>query len=436
VATISLSFWLAHKDWTQDSVLQLGSFNIFQYSLLALCMLLCWCTGPKTNALSDYKALIVVAILARIMLIPIDSYSSNDIDRYLFDGKMAISGFDPYRISHDAPPLVALREQWQPPAEHAQYTTVYPPLALGLFALAASAGIDSAALVWKLLVTVASLGILWLMIQVLGFYQCLRHLPLLALSPLLILETGVGAHLDVFSTLAISAALYFYTDKRWFGTGIAIGIGALCKILPIVLLLPFVLSVRRFSHQVILVSGAVITLFVGYGGAFLAGFQPLGSLPVFFQKWRNGSPLFDFMQQNMPSAYLLLSLLFLAFIGLSLVAWTTGYKSKNEQEPSLNIRALQWTLCIPLLLSPVVFPWYLMPLVPLFVLSPSVFLLLWLSLLPFTYEVLNQFASCQIWAPASWPITLLGLGMLCGLLLDWLIKPYFFSWNRAYVKTA
>lgn len=434
--TVGFSLWLEQQDWTQHSLLQLGWLSIAQYSLLAILMLISWLSGSKTNHISDHKWLIIVAIMARIILIPVEPYNSNDIDRYLFDGKMAISGFDPYRISHDNDALTTLREQWKPPEEHAKYTTLYPPLALALFSLAASTGIDFAVLIWKTLVTAASLATLWLMIRVLQYYRCLRHLPLLALSPLLILETGVGAHVDIFSTLAISAALYFWTDKRLFYTGIALGLGTLCKVLPIVLLLPLVLSVTRFNQRAILVSGAVITIFLGYASAFLIGLQALGSLPVFFQKWRNGSPLFDVIQHNVASAYLLPSLLGLAVIGLCIVAWVTWRNSKTGQETALNIRALQWTLSIPLLISPVVFPWYLMPLVPLFVLSPNSFLLLWFVLMPFTYEVLNQFACCQLWAPASWPITLLMAGMILGLAIDWLKTSSSFSWKRANAKTT
>jgi hypothetical protein len=77
-----------------------------------------------------------------------------------------------------------------------------------------------------------------------------------------------------------------------------------------------------------------------------------------------------------------------------------------------------------------------MPLVPLFVLSPNSFLLLWFVLMPFTYEVLNQFACCQLWAPASWPITLLMAGMILGLAIDWLKTSSSFSWKRANAKTT
>lgn len=411
------SLWLEQQDWNAHSFLKLGWLTIGQYSLLATCMLISWLSGPKTNRIADYKWLIIASVSMRFLLFPVEPYTSNDVDRYLFDGKVAISGFDPYRISHDAEDLVELRQEWAPPKEHAQYATLYPPVALGLFSLAASAGVNSAIWVWKALVTLASLGTLYFMLLVLQRHNVLRHFSLIALSPLLVLEAGAGAHIDTFSTLAISAALYFWTSKRLFYTGVALGLGALSKILPILLLMPLVLSLSNIRHMSTLISGAILTLFAGYASAFLLGLHPIGSISIFFQKWRNGSPLFDFIQNNVAAPNILPSVILFVFVTLSVVA----YYSWQNRNISLNAKALQWTLIIPLLISPVVFPWYLMPLVPLFALSPNIFLLLWFVLLPLTYEVQNQFACCATWEPANWPITLLSFGMLAGLVIDRII---------------
>lgn len=418
VTCVSLSLWLGDQDWSQHTSLKLGWLSIVQYSLLAVFMLISWATSARSNDYLDYKWLIVAAIFIRVILIPVEPYTSNDIDRYLFDGKVAISGFDPYRIAHDAEPLEALRQSWQPPAEHASYVTLYPPAALALFSLSASMGLDYAVLTWKTLVTLASLGTLALMLLVLKKCALLRHIPFIALSPILILEAGVGAHVDAFSALAVSAALYCWLNKRIVLTGVSIALGALCKMLPILLLAPLVMSVFNLRQASRLIFGTVVTLIAGYGLAFSVGLQPIGSLATFFQKWRNGSPLFNFLESYLAAPLLLPSIILLALTSLLAVCYLSWKSSKQQKNSLLNGRTLQWALAIPLLLSPVVFPWYLMPLVPLFAVLPNAFLLLWLVLLPLSYEVQNEFACCGIWAPQSWPITVLGIGMLIGLVID------------------
>ena len=52
-------------------------------------------------------------------------------------------------------------------------------------------------------------------------------------------------------------------------------------------------------------------------------------------------------------------------------------------------------LAIPLLISPVVFPWYLSALVPLLALRPNIYgIAACLIIMPLTYEVLNDFSCC------------------------------------------
>ena len=69
-----------------------------QFTLMSLVMLIAWYCAP--NILIRKKillSLIVIAILARLVLIGVDPYLSNDVDRYLFDGRIALAGYDPIK---------------------------------------------------------------------------------------------------------------------------------------------------------------------------------------------------------------------------------------------------------------------------------------------------------------------------------------------------
>ena len=68
--------------------------------------------------------------------------------------------------------------------------------------------------------TAASIATLLLGTSVLKRADRLQHLPLLALSPLLILESGEGVHLDIFTALAILAAIYFWQSKKLLLVGV------------------------------------------------------------------------------------------------------------------------------------------------------------------------------------------------------------------------
>lgn len=463
---------LAQSRFFADS---LGFYLIAQFSLMSLLMLIIWRLTSNSNDVKDFRLLILFAILVRLVLIGVDPYSSNDVDRYLFDGKLALEGFDPYRISHDAIALTDLRAQWQPPVEHVKYVTLYPPLALALFSLAASAGVEYATQAWQIMLTLASLASLSLGILVLKKANKLRYLPLIALSPMLILESGMALHIDTFSTLAILLSLYAWQRQRLLLAGIAIGLGTLIKILPLVLLLPLSLvcivsalkkyqNDYQFEYQAqqeqlpasftrkLLFSmcgafqlcfSAIFVVIIGYLSALLLGFHPVGSISVFFNKWRFGAPLFSFFKDTLSGGQLLMISVAIATVVIAIICYLSLSSQRNTSVYSSTIRhdnsslttneittdllpvrlviALQLAMALPLLLSPVIFPWYLMPLVPLIALQPHFYGLAWLVIMPLTYEVINQFHCCHIWAPAQWPLYLLAslyvLALIHGLSL-------------------
>lgn len=438
VLSIAASYFFAEtfQSDNSDAKSQLGHWTLLQYGLASLAMIFVWRSLiPNTHDLSysplniprsrlsqtlslyDVRWIIFAGVVARLLLIPIEGYTSNDVSRYLFDGRLWWEGFDPYSISHDAAELVVLREQWAPPAEHAAYVTIYPPLALSIFTLSASVGVEWASLVWKIIIASASIATVFICALILQKRQALHHLPLIALSPLLILETGVGGHLDSLTTLSVAAALWYWQKERWLACAIIIGLGTLIKFLPLVLLGPIFLALSSWKQRGLLTAGFLVTLVIGYALIITAGLHPIGSLSVFFEKWRFGSPLYNSLAffispEKMSITIPLLTIFAMAMVGLYIL------KDSPTSKKTKSLHGMQMTFAIPLLLSPVVFPWYLMPLVPLMMLSPKAYLLLWLSLAPLTYEVLGQFACCNLWQPATWPLWVLGSGIVLGIAID------------------
>jgi hypothetical protein len=170
---------------------------------------------------------------------------------------------------------------------------------------------------------------------------------------------------------------------------------------------------------------AVITISVVYLATILSGFQAIGSLQVFFQKWRFGSPLFSALETFLNAHQLLVSTLSFIFLGLlviAIVSWVQLLRNRVKYKHDSFLPIFQWVLALPLLISPVVFPWYLMPLVPLLALSPNIWLIAWISLLPLTYEVLGPFASQHIWQPAVWPLIAIACGLVLGILFPLIQK--------------
>jgi hypothetical protein len=384
-----------------------GTHGIALRFLLALLMFGAWATSRGGTG-HDHRWTLLAGVAARLLVAPVAVSLSHDVQRYLWDGAVFSSGLDPYRLAPESPEVAGLRAIWPTASEHLPYATIYPPGAVFLFGAATILGPSWAPWLWKFILLVASLGTLGLAWRALRAAGCPQHLPLVAFSPLLVMEAATGAHLDVVCGLAVAAGLYLAARGNMRGAGLALGAGALVKFLPALVLVPLVRrSGGRSARSMLVCAGAVVG--AGYAAAFLLGLRPLGALPVFFERWRFGSPAFSGLAAVLGDAGALRLVPWLLAAALLLV-WKAARTDWRSSVPL--------AMAAPLLVSPVVFPWYLSPLVPAIAFAPSAFMLAWVTTIPLTNEVVDGFETLGIWKPASWPLWAMGLSCIAGVVVD------------------
>jgi hypothetical protein len=370
-------------------------------------MLGVWYAGPK-----EQNLILSSAILAQVVLLCAEPFTTHDVARYLWDGAVLLNGFDPYVTTPNDTEVQHLRSIWPTPEEHAKYSTIYPPFAIGLLALTASFGPVAAPIVWKVLTASAAITTIIYGKKLLRLYGSEQHFPLIAFSPLLLLESGVGTHLDIFCVLFVVIALIKYKQQRFTNVGILFGLCFTIKFLPATILLPLALKIGfpKITKSTVALCGSFLTTIVTiYGFALLADLQVIGVLSTFIEKWRFGSPIFSYLSMNISENELLFTLGGIVFSLICMVVL------KAQQS---TVLACQIMYAIPLLISPVVFPWYLLTFIPLIALRPSTTLMFWVTALPLTYEVLDQYNAAGIWDFATWPVTVTGVAILIGIMLD------------------
>jgi hypothetical protein len=156
--------------------------------------------------------LLGVALLLRGLLLPLPPTLSNDILRYLWDGRVVASGHNPYLLAPEAEALHDLRDETWEAMHHHDVPTVYPPLAMALFTVAASVPGSSpvGVMVLKGLLSLADLltcGLLVLLAR-------RRRVPLhrvvwYAWNPLVVLEVAGMGHVDALGVAAVVAAVFY-----------------------------------------------------------------------------------------------------------------------------------------------------------------------------------------------------------------------------------
>jgi hypothetical protein len=155
---------------------------------------------------------------------------SDDVYRYVWDGKVAANGINPFLYSPESTELSDLRDDTIfPRVNHPQLPTIYPPLAQNIFLLTYLLGGDSAipfkavSVVFEILtfLTLAA----WLRIEGIRRDRLLLYL----FSPLILIEFYMSAHLDILAMPFLIAALITIRLKRPAITGILVALASLVK---------------------------------------------------------------------------------------------------------------------------------------------------------------------------------------------------------------
>lgn len=334
------------------------------------------------------RAILLGAVLLRLPLLPLPPTLSGDALRYLWDGKVAAAGFNPYALAPSAKELTPLRDATWRRLSHSQVPTVYPPLAVAVFSIASR--LPFPLLAWKLLATAADLlgcSLLLALARSLGLPE--GRSVWYAWNPLVALEVAGMGHVDVLGVTAIVGVvlcLVLHT-RRSAGPAPAAMLaaaGVLAKLVPVAALPMWSRqSGRPWSFLGIaagLVAIAGLPVLVATGGV------PPG-LIVYGISWEFNGPLFEPLWRLLDAAGAAPALArgldrlkdwtgvyeawnplypyfypqLLAKVALAAAAGAAILLSLRERDPLAGTGRLLGRL---LLLSATVYPWYVLWVLP------------------------------------------------------------------------
>ena len=221
---------------------------------------------------------IIFAILFRLSIVFSPPYLSDDIYRYIWDGRVQAAGINPYRYIPAAPELAHLRDEAiYPHINRRDYAhTIYPPVAQIVFLLTTRI---SESVTWmKLTMVFFEAVAVWAIAQLLLSFGLARERILLyAWHPLVIWEFAGSGHADAIAIAFIALAFLAWRRNAHLGAGAALACAALTKLFPLVL---FPALLKQGRARVIV--SFVATIVLAYLAYLSVGpIAALGSLPVY-----------------------------------------------------------------------------------------------------------------------------------------------------------
>jgi alpha-1,6-mannosyltransferase len=354
---------------------------------------------PKFERSVSRRIVVIGLILAaawHVEFLRVPAGADDDIHRYVWDGRLQRLGYNPYLVVPSDPAAQGLHTPETRNLNHPDLPSPYPPGA-ELFFRAVTA-IQESTFALKVAFLVCEFAIVFVLLDLLRCTGQGAHLILVfAWNPLLAVEVAGSGHIDIVGALLllVSAAALM---RRWRATAaVALGLAVAIKFLPIVLLPLYWKRVRlRDAALAAAVLGFLYAPFLSR--SFLNhGGIPIGSLGSYVRSFRFNGPVFAALDRVAPPQ-LLAGLA--VFVGFLIAIWLR--RKAGEFSPD----AFAWPMAASLLCAPVVYPWYLLWLLPFLRSASTVPIIIWtVSIIP-VYYVWHLRAIGRPWLLPGWIMVL------------------------------
>jgi rSAM/selenodomain-associated transferase 1 len=302
--------------------------------------------------------IIVCAVFLRICMMPVAA--GDDVNRYIWEGKIQNHGYNPYELSPNDAELVPLRDAIWENINHKDIPAIYGPFSELVFRFCSS--ISQSLLFFKIVFTLFDLGTLVFLLLLMRTWSiAIRHAVLYACNPLVLFSIAGEGHLESLVVFWLVGSLYFFRKNKPWPAFIFFGLSLASKITP-VFLIPFLLTRKNVSKSWLI--AVPLMLYLPYytaAGSFLS--VPFRFVSAFhFNGLVNNMLLFFMSESNSSLASWCICMVCLGFVFFF--------------EPN-RFRAFYYAICVFLLCSTTVHPGYVVLLTPFLVLyrSPALILL-------------------------------------------------------------
>jgi hypothetical protein len=313
--------------------------------------------------------------------------SDDDIHRYVWDGRVQGLGYSPYILVPNDPALAGLHTAETRTLNNPDVPSPYPPGAQ-LFFRAVTA-IRESVFALKVAFVACDLAIVLVLLDVLrrtgrGAHWVLAY----AWHPLLATEVAGSGHIDIVGVLLllVSAAALV---RGWRATAaVAFGLAVAVKLLPIVLLPLYWRRVRlRDCALAAAVLGLLYVPFLNHGRI------PIGSLGTYVHVFRFNDPVFATLERVIAPQVV---------AGLAVLAGFLTAIWMRRTSAEWTSDSFAWPMAASLLCAPVVYPWYLLWMLPFVRSSSTVPIMVWtVSIIP-TYYVWHLRTLGKPWLVPGW----------------------------------
>ena len=410
-----ITYWKLHKIPIALAILSVGLYYTFAYhldrtdfikliTLFGALFFLCFklIQFEKWN----FKFLLFVGILFRLVFLLTEPNLSQDYYRFIWDGELVLNFINPYLqlpntlIEQQDLVISNAHELHQGMGElSARHFSNYPPLSQFIYALAAMLGgksILGATIVMRSIIILSDIGIFYFGRKLLKNLNLSPYLIFwYFLNPLIIIELTGNLHFEGVMLCFFIASLYLLSIKKWMLAAVIYALSISVKLVPLIFL-PLFLKHLGFRKSVLfyIIIGitSLILLAPFLSNQFINNYTD--TIGLWFSNFEFNSGMYNAIKQialefeakpweliktygKITPYVIVLFVLLFTFL-------------RNNQKLSVLITSMLWILTAYYLLAATVHPWYIVFLVLLTIFTPYRFSLVWSLVVILSYYAYSQ----------------------------------------------
>ena len=331
-----------------------GGFILLFLSTWVLGLLLFFFFPKGISQKAGVILILGLSLASRVALLPHEY--SDDLNRYLWEGKLIRSGISPYIHAPDSPVLseLAAADPFHAHINHPDLPAAYPPLMLFLFSILGAVWYSPMAVKW--LVLLFDMGTVFFIIKLLQARGInMRWSLLYALSPVILYAFSGQGHFDAIQNFWIAGSLFCFDQKKWLPMFLLAGIGVQTKYVA-ALAVPFLVNRANYRFVLVALAAAVIPFFpvpdTGLGDFFF-------SLQKFGEEYAvNGSihGILRVISGGIPPATTICQIIACILLVTGILLFHPETDSRYHGDP---LSGIFFSFGVVLLLLPTVHFWYL-----------------------------------------------------------------------------
>ncbi|WP_028283312.1 polyprenol phosphomannose-dependent alpha 1,6 mannosyltransferase MptB [Olleya marilimosa] len=360
------------------------------------------------NNKNNFKLLIAIAIISRLIFLIAIPNLSQDFYRFIWDGRMILQGFNPYL--HTPASFIALGEY---PISQAQQLVVgmqalnashysnYPPINQLLFTIAnliSSSNILGSVIGLRLIIIAADIGTLYFGAKLLKRLELSQYkIFWFILNPFIVIELTGNLHFEGVMLFFLILSLYLLHKNKWQWSAVIFALSISTKLVPLLFLPLFVKWFRVKDNHSKIDFKKLIYFYIIIGVSTLVLFTPFFSMEFVNNYSKTVGLWFGDFEFNASIYYIAREVGYLitgynqiAIIGKILPViiftsiWYIALTRQNQNFITL-IKSMLIAFTVYLLLSTTVHPWYIASILLLSIFTNYKYPLIWSFIIIISY---------------------------------------------------